>query len=306
MFDVEAPRESLVGVDSRLVYAQQQPYAKRIDQIIRERKPCLGEEIVSKDDRIFSCDYIPLLVDGNYHYHLWQYDDITERRLYEERIHTSLKEKEVLLKEIHHRVKNNLQVISSLLYLQGSQIRDYQTAQVFKDSQSRVKAMALVHERLYRSSDLARIDFAGYVQDVTHHLLRSYESSQRNIRLKIEVDPVSLNIDTAIPCALIVNELVSNSLKYAFPNALDGEIRIRLTQRDDENLNLVISDNGIGFPHDFSMERTDSLGLQLVHNLTSQLNGTVRCRNNDGAEIDIRFKPVVNESRNSCERVSHG
>jgi PAS domain S-box-containing protein len=306
MFDVEAPRESLVGVDSRLVYAQQQPYAKRIDQIIRERKPCRGEEIVSKDDRIFSCDYIPLLVDGNYHYHLWQYDDITERRLYEERIHTSLKEKEVLLKEIHHRVKNNLQVISSLLYLQGSQIRDYQTAQVFKDSQSRVKAMALVHERLYRSSDLARIDFAGYVQDVTHHLLRSYESSQRNIRLKIEVDPVSLNIDTAIPCALIVNELVSNSLKYAFPNALDGEIRIRLTQRDDENLNLVISDNGIGFPHDFSMERTDSLGLQLVHNLTSQLNGTVRCRNNDGAEIDIRFKPVVNESRNSCERVSHG
>jgi two-component sensor histidine kinase len=289
-----------------LVYAQQQPYAKRIDQIIRERKPCRGEEIVSKDDRIFSCDYIPLLVDGNYHYHLWQYDDITERRLYEERIHTSLKEKEVLLKEIHHRVKNNLQVISSLLYLQGSQIRDYQTAQVFKDSQSRVKAMALVHERLYRSSDLARIDFAGYVQDVTHHLLRSYESSQRNIRLKIEVDPVSLNIDTAIPCALIVNELVSNSLKYAFPNALDGEIRIRLTQRDDENLNLVISDNGIGFPHDFSMERTDSLGLQLVHNLTSQLNGTVRCRNNDGAEIDIRFKPVVNESRNSCERVSHG
>jgi two-component sensor histidine kinase len=203
-------------------------------------------------------------------------------------------------------VKNNLQVISSLLYLQGSQIRDYQTAQVFKDSQSRVKAMALVHERLYQSSDLARIDFAGYVQDVTRHLLRTYESSQRNIRLKIEGDPVSLNIDTAIPCALIVNELVSNALKYAFPNALDGEIRIRLTQRDDETLNLVISDNGIGFPHDFSMERTDSLGLQLVHNLTSQLNGTVRCRNNDGAEIDIRFKPVVHESRNSGERVSHG
>ena len=306
IFNIGAPRESLLGVDSRLVYAQQQIYAKRIDQLIRERKAYRGEEIISNDSRIFSRDYIPLLVDGNYHYHLWQYEDITERRTNEERIHNSLKEKEVLLKEIHHRVKNNLQVISSLLYLQGTQIRDKQTAQVFKDSQSRVKAMALVHERLYQSSDLARIDFAGYVQDVTHHLLRSYQTSQTNIRLNLDVDPVSFNIDTAIPCALIVNELVSNSMKYAFANRCDGEIRIRLAQESDDNLNLLISDNGIGFPENMSLEKTDSLGLQLVHNLTSQLNGTVQIRNRGGAEVDIRFRPVMNENRNTAERVSHG
>jgi len=306
IFNVNAPRESLLGVDSRLVYAQQQLYAKRIDQLIRDRKPCRGEEITSNDGRIFSRDYIPLLVEGNYHYHLWQYDDITERRHNEERIHSSLKEKEVLLKEIHHRVKNNLQVISSLLYLQATQIRDRQTANVFKDSQSRVKAMALVHERLYRSSDLARIDFAGYVQDVTHHLLRSYQTSQTNIRLNVDVDPVSFNIDTAIPCALIVNELVSNSMKYAFPNKSDGEIRIRLTQESDDTLNLVISDNGVGFPPDMSLEQTNSLGLQLVYNLTSQLNGTVEIRNHGGAEVDIRFRPVASENRNSVEKVSHG
>jgi len=169
-----------------------------------------------------------------------------------------------------------------------------------------VKAMALVHERLYRSSDLARIDFAGYVQDVTHHLLRSYQTSQTNIRLNVDVDPVSFNIDTAIPCALIVNELVSNSMKYAFPNKSDGEIRIRLTQESDDTLNLVISDNGVGFPPDMSLEQTNSLGLQLVYNLTSQLNGTVEIRNHGGAEVDIRFRPVASENRNSVEKVSHG
>src|SRR5262249_6271175 len=162
--------------------------------------------------------------------------------------------------------------------------------QVFKDSQSRVKAMALVHERLYQSSDLARIDFAGYVRDVTHHLLRSYQTSQTNIRLNLDVDPVSFNIDTAIPCALIVNELVSNSMKYAFPNSREGEIRIRLTQENDDTMNLVICDNGVGFPDNMSLEHTDSLGLQLVHNLTSQLNGTVQIRNRGGAEVDIRFR----------------
>jgi two-component sensor histidine kinase len=166
--------------------------------------------------------------------------------------------------------------------------------------------MALVHERLYQSSDLARIDFAGYVQDVTHHLLRSYQTSQTNIRLSLDVDPVSFNIDTAIPCALIVNEVVSNSMKYAFANRCDGEIRVRLLQESDDNLNLLISDNGVGFPENMSLEKTDSLGLQLVHSLTSQLNGTVQIRNRGGAEVDIRFRPVMSDNRSPVERVSHG
>jgi two-component sensor histidine kinase len=192
-------------------------------------------------------------------------------------------------------VKNNLQVISSLLNLQANQIRDKETAQVFRDSQSRVKAMSLVHERLYQSSDLARIDFAGYVQDVTRHLLRSYQSGPRGVRLKVDVDPVSFNIDTAIPCALIINELVSNSLKYAFPNGKDGEILIRLNQTETDDLNLCISDNGIGFPHGVSWEKTDSLGLQLVRSLTDQLNGSIQCQLDRGAKFDIRFRPLVSD-----------
>src|SRR5262249_34592522 len=163
---------------------------------------------------------------------------------------------------------NNLQIISSLLNLQSMRHRDPQTALVCRDSQSRVKAMALVHERLYQSADLARIDFGGYVQDVTNHLLRAYQTSPRRLRLQLEVEPVALNLDTAIPCALIINELVSNSLKYAFPAGRPGEIRICLTQVIDDELKLVISDDGVGFPHGVTFDTTNSLGLQLVRSLT--------------------------------------
>jgi hypothetical protein len=158
--------------------------------------------------------------------------------------------------------------------------------------------MSLVHERLYKSSDLAQIDFAGYVRDVTNHLLRSYQTGRHAVRLKVEVEPVSLNIDTAIPCALIINELVSNSLKYAFPNGRDGEIRIRMNHTDSDDLNLIISDNGVGFPENIFWEQQDSLGLQLVRNLTDQLNGSIQCHLKKGAEFDIRFRPLGSELRN--------
>jgi two-component sensor histidine kinase len=152
--------------------------------------------------------------------------------------------------------------------------------------------MALVHERLYQSADLARIDFAGYVQDITNHLVRSYQTSLRSVHVKVEVDRISLNIDTAIPCALIIHELVSNSLKYAFPNGSPGEIRVRLAQGSDDDLNLVISDNGVGFPDDVSEKTTNSLGLQLVRSLTEQLKGKVECRHAKGTEFHIKFRPV--------------
>jgi PAS domain S-box-containing protein len=298
MFDVDAPSASLVGRDSKLAFPSQQEWSKRIDEIIREKKECRNEEMVSGSGRVFCRDYFPLSVDDDRHYHLWRYEDITDRKRSDERIRASLKEKEVLLKEIHHRVKNNLQVISSLMNLQANQLRDKETAEAFRDSQSRVKAMSLVHERLYQSSDLAQIDFAGYVRDVTNHLLRSYQTGRHAVRLKVEVEPVSLNIDTAIPCALIINELVSNSLKYAFPNGRDGEIRIRMNHTDSDDLNLVISDNGVGFPEDIFWEQRDSLGLQLVRNLTDQLNGSIQCHLKKGAQFDIRFRPLANECRN--------
>jgi len=298
MFDVTSPIESILGTESKLVFREHQVWATRSEEIIRAGQECRSEEIMSESGRVFLRDYFPLSVDGDWHYHLWRYEDITDRKRSDEKIRASLKEKEVLLKEIHHRVKNNLQVISSLLNLQANQIRDKESAQVFRDSQSRVRAMSLVHERLYQSSDLARIDFAGYVQDVTRHLLRSYQSGPRGVKLKVDVDPVSFNIDTAIPCALIINELVSNSLKYAFPNGKDGEILIRLNQTDTEDLNLCISDNGIGFPADVSWEKTDSLGLQLVRSLTDQLNGSITCQLDRGAKFDIRFRPLVSDRQN--------
>jgi PAS domain S-box-containing protein len=295
MFALSAPVESLLGIDSKLVFREQEVWAQRNDEIIRAGEECRDEEMVSESGRVFSRDYFPLLVDGDCQYHLWRYEDITDRKRSDERIRASLKEKEVLLKEIHHRVKNNLQVISSLLNLQANQIKDKEAAQVFRDSQSRVKAMSLVHERLYQSSDLASINFAGYVQDVTRHLLRSYQSGPRGVRMLVDVDPVSFNIDTAIPCALIINELVSNAFKYAFPNGKEGEIRIRLNQAAGEDLNLSISDNGVGFPPHVDWEQTDSLGLHLVRSLTDQLNGTIKCHLDHGARFDIRFRPVASD-----------
>jgi PAS domain S-box-containing protein len=292
MFDVAEGRGTLAGMDSRHVLKQQHAYDKRMDQIIQAGAPCRGEELVLGDGRVFTRNYIPLLVDGDWHHHLWQYEDITERKQNEEQIRRSLTEKEVLLKEIHHRVKNNLQIISSLINLQSAHIRDHQTAQLFKDSQNRVRAMALVHERLYQSADLARIDFAGYVQDITNHLVRSYQTSFRSVNVKVEVDRISFNIDTAIPCALIIHELVSNALKYAFPDGRPGQIRVRLAQGPDEALTLVISDNGVGFPANVSMETTDSLGLQLVRSLTEQLKGNLQYQHDKGTEFHIKFRPV--------------
>lgn len=209
-------------------------------------------------------------------------------RASEEQIRSSLGEKEVLLKEIHHRVKNNLQVISSLLSLQATQIEDAAAAQVFQDSQSRVRAMALVHERLYRSEDLARIDFAGYVRDMTGHLIRSWRGEARGIRLLVDVSGVSLDVDAAIPCALIINELVSNAFKYAFPDGRTGEIRIGLT-RNDDSVTVVVRDDGVGLPEGTSLEKSGSLGLQLVQSLTDQLGGQVKCSSHGGTRFEVQF-----------------
>jgi PAS domain S-box-containing protein len=214
--------------------------------------------------------------------------DITERKQAEEQIKASLKEKEVLLKEIHHRVKNNLQVISSLLYLQSKNIKDKQTIKMFRDSESRVRSMSLVHERLYQSQDLARVDFAEYMRSLANHLFRSYGINTNVIQLKINSDDVFLGVDTAIPCGLIINELVSNSLKHAFPDGREGEVRIEL-RADDGQFMLMVSDNGVGFPQDLDFRDTGSLGLQLVNTLVEQIEGTIELDRSDGTAFRIAF-----------------
>jgi two-component sensor histidine kinase len=215
--------------------------------------------------------------------------EVAERKRAEDQIKISLREKEVLLQEIHHRVKNNLQVVSSLLNLQAGYIEDPQALEIFKESQHRVRSMALIHEKLYRSEGLARIDFAEYIRDLSAYLLRSQNAHGRGIGLNIEADDVFLAIDKAVPCGLILNELVSNSLKHAFPNGQTGEIRIELRTDQKQQLILKVGDSGIGFPEDIDFCNTTSLGLQLVNTLVNQLDGTIELSRNNGTEFKIRF-----------------
>jgi PAS domain S-box-containing protein len=215
--------------------------------------------------------------------------DITLRKQAEEQIRASLREKEMLLQEIHHRVKNNLQVISSLLYLQSKDTKDNRTLKIFQDSESRIRSMALVHERLYQSPDLARIDFAKYVQSLANYLFRSYGVNTNVIQLKINVDDVFLGVDTAIPCGLIVNELVSNSLKHAFPAGREGEIRIELRSDDEGECILMVSDNGVGFQEGLHFRDAGTLGLQLVNTLVAQLEGTIELDRGRGTTFKITF-----------------
>jgi PAS domain S-box-containing protein len=215
--------------------------------------------------------------------------EITERKRAEEQIKTSLKEKEVLLKEIHHRVKNNLQAIASLLYLQSKKIQSQEALEVFQDSQNRVRSMALVHERLYQSQDLARVDFAEYVRSLANYLFRSYGVHWNVITLRMNVDNASMGIDTAVPCGLILNELVSNCLKHAFPGGREGEIHIELRSDHEGQFTLMVRDDGVGVPKDLDFQNTKSLGLQLVNTLVDQLEGTIELDTSGGTAFEITF-----------------
>ncbi len=215
--------------------------------------------------------------------------DISDRKRTEDQIKASLLEKETLLKEIHHRVKNNLQVISSLLRLQSRQIRDQEALELFQDSQNRVQAIALIHELLYQSPNLSQINFQDYIQTLVGNLCRAYHTHQRAIIFNINVEPVELTIDTAIPCGLIINELVSNALKHAFPENQGGKICVNLLHSNRNHVILSISDNGIGLGSDFDLLNTSSLGLQLVYRLTQQLEGSIELNQEQGTEFKIAF-----------------
>jgi two-component sensor histidine kinase/putative methionine-R-sulfoxide reductase with GAF domain len=215
--------------------------------------------------------------------------EVVTRQRAEEEIKASLKEKEVLLKEIHHRVKNNLQIITSLLNLQSAQLQDPEASMLFRESQSRVRSMALIHEKLYQSKDLARVDFNAYVRDLMVYLFRSFATNSDVVRTRIEMDGMYLEIDTAIPCGLIISELVTNALKYAFPDGRRGEIYIGLKRIEERNLSLVVTDDGVGFPDGFDWRESDSLGLQLVTTLTNQLHGTMDVSGTNGASFKLTF-----------------
>jgi PAS domain S-box-containing protein len=215
-------------------------------------------------------------------------EDITQREWAEEQIKASLREKEVLLQEIHHRVKNNLQIIHSLLDLQSDCIQDEQALRVFQESQKRVRAMALIHERLYQSKDLARVDFAEYIRNLSNDLFLSYGADAAGITLKINVGDVMLDIDTAIPCGLIINELVSNALKHAFPDGRAGEVCIDFYPHGDRQT-LIVKNDGVGLPQSQDPRGTTSFGLRLVNMLIRQLGGAMEIDRSHGTTFRITF-----------------
>lgn len=218
--------------------------------------------------------------------------DITERKEAEREIEKSLQEKEVLLKEIHHRVKNNLQVISSLLSLQSEYIKDKTDKELFRESQTRAKSMALIHERLYQSTDLRSINFYEYIKTLTFNLYNIYGCKPEDIKVNLDLEPISMDIDTAIPCGLIINELMSNAMKHAFPGDSKGEINIKFHQIDHK-LILTVEDNGIGLPPNMEFENISSLGLKLVNTLVNQIDGEIEINSDSGTNITIRFPKVT-------------
>ncbi|OEC84891.1 hypothetical protein A9507_14470 [Methanobacterium sp. A39] len=225
--------------------------------------------------------------------------DTTDSKQAENEIKESLREKEALLMEIHHRVKNNMQIISSLLSLQSRYIKDKDAFEVFKESQNRVKSMAMIHERLYNSKGLAKIDFAGYIKNLVDDLFDSYGVNHDDVKIDISADKIFLNADTAIPVGLIINELVTNSLKYAFPaeNSDHEENRIYIKfHRNNKNILLVVGDTGIGLPEDVDLQHSETLGLRLIRSLVDQINGTVELRGNGQTEFRIIFTQIEQNS----------
>lgn len=216
--------------------------------------------------------------------------DITERKLSEKKVKQSLYEKEVLLKEVHHRVKNNLQIISSILSLQSFSISDQQTIDLLTNSQNRIRSMSLIHELLYQTKDFSTINFSEYIRSISTNLFQSYNQSA-DIHLITELEELFLDLDLAIPCGLIINELVTNSLKYAFDINGEGEVKIQLSQKGDDVL-LKMQDNGKGFPETINFRATESLGMQLVVSLVDQIDGEIVFDNSHGTSYEIRFKNI--------------
>ena len=290
-------RQSVVtGVDLRRpdgfpVPMEETPGARALrgEQVTDEEMVIVNQQ---GDARAVLLSCSPLITDGAVTGVVLVSRDITESKRAEERLKASLREKEVLLKEVHHRVKNNLQVIASMLNLQSGYVYDDLCRVALRDSQNRIRTLALIHEKLYSSEDLAEIPIKEYIQDLTSSLFRSLTSVSESVTLELDVADVLLDIDSAIPVALILNELVSNSLGHAFPAGSEGEMSITFKPVSASRFTMVVADNGVGFPAELDFRNTESLGLQLVCLLTTQLGGTIELDRRDGTQFTIEFNEL--------------
>ena len=269
---------------------------EHLDECIAERRSFIYEsELFSREGKQIwaSSTLTPIMNEQGKLTNIVVIDtDITLRKKMEEQIRASLEERGVLLREIHHRVKNNLQIIISLFNLQTHYVQDPNASKALREGQNRIKSMALIHERFYQSDGLSRIDFDDYIRRLTDNLLQNSGITSGKIALNIISEKISLDIDTAVPCGLIINEVVSNSIKHAFNDGRQGEILIQFNKKSDNNYILIIADNGVGLPPGFSIEHSNSLGVQLIQALTEQIDGTLKIESEKGLKFIIDFTTI--------------
>lgn len=274
------------------------PIARQcFERVLTTGKPDQFESVYQSKDgthRYFESRVGPIISPGNNEIIglTVSFRDISDRKLAELRIKESLREKEMLLKEIHHRVKNNMAIISSLLVLQAETFDDPIIARVLQASQSRIRSMALVHEKLYQAENLSKIDVSEYINSLARHISQLKGLNSGKVSLTISAENIFLGIDLAIPCGLVINELLSNAFRHAFPGKKTGEIRIHMRVKDNQAYELVISDNGVGLPAHIDIQNPPGFGLQLVHLLTQQLAGTMTVNREKGTTFTIEFPPL--------------
>ncbi len=283
--------DEILGEDVSILYATPKEHARVHDSVTK--KGIFTGEILNKKkggETFLSLLSSSIIKDpkGGSQGSMGVSRDITERKKIEQQIKDSLKEKEVLLQEVHHRVKNNLQVISSILSLQSNYVKDEKTLEILDESQNRIKSMSYIHETLYQTTDFASIEFSNYLNTLASNLIHSYSYSTGIISLIPDYDEIYLTIDQAIPCGLIVNELVSNAMKYAFGEGA-GKIFLSIKEKKGK-ISLRVADNGIGLPKDFKYEESDSLGMQLVYSLIDQLDASVELSAENGTDFLITFE----------------
>jgi two-component sensor histidine kinase len=235
------------------------------------------------------CAASPIIQEGRPVATVIEVQDITQQQRAERGLRAALREKEVLLQEIHHRVKNNLQVVASLLDMQAEAVADPRVRAAFEDSQARLHAMALIHEQLYQGASLAHLNAADYLRRLSTRLFETYSRTNGRITLEIEVEDIALELNVAIPCGLMLNELLSNALKHAFPGGQPGAVAVTLHQAPPGTCVLTIRDNGVGLPEGLDIGRTDSLGLQLVSLLIEQLGGSLTLEPGGGTSFRLTF-----------------
>ena len=215
--------------------------------------------------------------------------DITQRKIMEDELQKALEDKNVLIKEVHHRVKNNLMIISSMLSLQSRYIKDIEVQNIFKECQDRTRSLAIIHEKLYRSEELNRIRIDEYIESLVSSLYHSYTINSNRIKARVDVENLEFDADTSIPLGLIINELFTNAMKHAFPGERTGQIDVEL-HSDDDGFKLEVSDNGVGFPEGLDYKNVDSLGLRLVNSLTEQIDGKLELEKGESTRFIVTFK----------------